>query len=188
MAVTTFTETNIPMFKGNPINIVGFKLPSDNPAFLILISIHILAGLTCVIAGIIAMLAQKKAGLHPKSGTAYYWSLWLVFITVVIISIARWKEDYYLFILGCFSMASAMIGRAAEKNKWPKWSIVHIACMGSSYVILLTAFYVDNGKSLPIWKDLPPMAYWLLPAAIGIPIILRTLRHHPLSKAYFRKN
>jgi hypothetical protein len=176
------------MFKGNPINIAGFQLPSDDPAFLILISIHILAGLTCVITGIIAMLAQKQAGLHPKSGTTYYWSLWFVFVTVVIISFARWKEDYYLFILGCLAMGSATIGRAAKKYKWSKWPIVHITCMGSSYIILLTAFYVDNGKTLPIWKDLPPLAYWLLPAAIGVPIIGRTLRRHPLSRKYFQKN
>ena len=29
--------------------------------------------------------------------------------------------------------------------------------MGLSYILLLTAFYVDNGKSLPLWKDLLPL-------------------------------
>jgi hypothetical protein len=46
--------------------------------------------------------------------------------------------------------------------------------------LLLIAFYVDNGKSLPLWKELPPAAYWLLPAAIGIPLIVRALLWHPL--------
>jgi hypothetical protein len=41
--------------------------------------------------------------------------------------------------------------------------------------------YVDNGKSLPLWKELPPTAYWLLPAAIGIPLIGRALLWHPLA-------
>jgi len=27
--------------------------------------------------------------------------------------------------------------------------------MSLSYVLMLIAFYVDNGKQLPIWKDLP---------------------------------
>jgi len=31
--------------------------------------------------------------------------------------------------------------------------------MGVSYIVLLTAFYVDNGKSLPLWKELPPISY-----------------------------
>jgi hypothetical protein len=46
--------------------------------------------------------------------------------------------------------------------------------------LLLIAFYVDNGKSLPLWKELPPAAYWLLPAAIGIPLIVRALLWHSL--------
>jgi hypothetical protein len=51
--------------------------------------------------------------------------------------------------------------------------------MGTSYVLRLIAFYVDNGKSLPLWRELPPVAYWLLPAAVGIPLIVRALVWHP---------
>jgi hypothetical protein len=47
---------------------------------------------------------------------------------------------------------------------------------------MLTAFYVDNGKSLPLWKDLPAMAYWLLPAVVGIPLIVRALVRYPLAR------
>jgi len=42
--------------------------------------------------------------------------------------------------------------------------------MGASYVFLLTAFYVDNGKNLPLWKELPQIAFWFLPSAIGVPL------------------
>jgi hypothetical protein len=54
--------------------------------------------------------------------------------------------------------------------------------MGLSYILLLTAFYVDNGKSLPLWKELPPIAYWLLPAAVGMPLIIHALLRHPLAR------
>jgi hypothetical protein len=40
---------------------------------------------------------------------------------------------------------------------------------------MLIAFYVDNGKSLPLWKDLPHFTYWLLPALGGIPLIVWAL-------------
>ena len=176
------------MFEGKPITIDGFLIPTDNLVFLVLLSIHILAALTCVISGILAMFAQKKPGLHPGSGTVYYWSLWIVFGTVVIISLARWKEDYHLFILGCLAISSAVVGRTAERHNWRKWPIVHITCMSTSYIILLTAFYVDNGKFLPVWKNFNPLIYWLLPAVVGIPIIARSLRRHPLSKKYFEKD
>ena len=52
--------------------------------------------------------------------------------------------------------------------------------MGLSYVLMLVAFYVDNGKQLPLWKDLPHFTYWLLPFALGIPLIVRALLWHPV--------
>ena len=36
--------------------------------------------------------------------------------------------------------------------------------MGASYIFMLTAFYVDNGKNLPLWRELPQIAFWLDPA------------------------
>jgi hypothetical protein len=55
--------------------------------------------------------------------------------------------------------------------------------MGLSYILLLTAFYVDNGAHLPLWRELPSLAYWLVPAAVGLPLIAVTLRRHPLAQA-----
>jgi hypothetical protein len=43
--------------------------------------------------------------------------------------------------------------------------------MGASYILMLTAFYVDNGKNLPVWRALPALAYWIVPGAIGLPLI-----------------
>ena len=57
--------------------------------------------------------------------------------------------------------------------------------MGGSYTVLLTAFYVDNGKSLPLWDRLPAVAYWLLPAIVAAPVIGRAIRRHrgPVSRS-----
>jgi hypothetical protein len=54
--------------------------------------------------------------------------------------------------------------------------------MGLSYILMLTAFYVDNGKNLPLWRELPQWAFWVLPGAIGIPIIIRAQLRHPLMR------
>jgi hypothetical protein len=174
------------MFKGDPITIDGFEIPYNGTLFLVVLAIHIAAGLNCVISGIFAMLAEKQKGLHPKSGRIYYWGIWIVFITAAWIAIVRWKEDYHLFILGTISFVTAYFGRMALKRQWNKWPIYHITGMGLSYIFLLIAFYVDNGRFLPIWKELNPMIYWLLPLAIGIQILIRTLIRHPLSRHYFR--
>jgi hypothetical protein len=42
------------------------------------------------------------------------------------------------------------------------------------------AFYVDNGKQLPVWRDLPAFTYWLIPFASGMQIIVWALLRHPV--------
>ena len=160
-------------------DIAGIEIPSTNPVFLTVVGAHVLLGLACVIAGAMAMLSRKRAGHHPRNGTIYFWCLAGVFLSAAGSAAVRWAEDYHLFILGALSFAAAYLGRRARRHGWRHWVRLHIAGMGSSYVLLLIAFYVDNGKSLPIWKELPPVAYWLLPAAIGIPLIVRALLRHP---------
>lgn len=175
------------MFEGHPTTIEGFEIPYNGTFFLVVLAIHIIAGLTGVISGIFAMVSRKQHGSHTKSGNIYYWALWVVFLTAMLIAFVRWKEDYHLFILGTCSFGAAFFGRLALKKRWYKWSIYHITGMGASYIFLLIAFYVDNGKFLPFWKDLHPVIYWVLPLIIGVPILIRTLLTHPLSAQYFKK-
>jgi hypothetical protein len=126
------------------------------------------------------MLSQKPPGRHPKYGTIYFWCLAGVFLTATGLSAARWTEDRHLFVLGALSFVAAFLGRSARRHRWRNWERFHLTSMGASYIVLLTAFYVDNGKSLPLWRDLPSLAYWLLPAAIGTPFIAHAFLWHPL--------
>jgi len=163
--------------------VLGIPIPSTSPTFLTIVGLHVAVGLVCVVAGAIAMLSPKRGGRHPTFGTIYYWSLVAVFVSATALSVLRWAENYHLFILGVLAFASAFVGRAARRQRWTGWLRLHITGMGLSYILLLTAFYVDNGKSLPLWKELPPIAYWLLPAAVGLPLIIRSLFRHPLVRS-----
>jgi uncharacterized membrane protein len=156
--------------------IAGIEIPSVSPVFLTLVGIHVLLGIACVITGLMAMLSEKRRGRHPQFGTIYYWCLAAVFATATFLSVVRWAEDYHLFILGALSFTAAFLGRTARRQGSIR---LHITGMGLSYILLLTAFYVDNGHSLPLWKELPPIAYWLVPGAVGIPIIIWALMRHP---------
>lgn len=161
-------------------DIAGIEIPSANPVFLTVVGIHVLLGLACVVTGAIAMLSPKRRGRHPRNGTIYFWCLAGAFLTAAALAAVRWAQDYHLFVLGALSFAAAYFGRRARQERRRHWARLHIAGMGSSYVLLLIAFYVDNGKSLPLWRDLPALAYWLVPAAIGVPLIVRALLWHPL--------
>jgi hypothetical protein len=47
--------------------------------------------------------------------------------------------------------------------------------MGTSYMVLLTTFYVDNGPRLQLWDRLPVLAFWYVPSLIGLPLVLRAM-------------
>ena len=161
------------MTTGDPTSIFGIEIPSADPVFIaVIVGIHIPLGLACVVAGAVAMLSEKRRGRHSTAGKVYYWCLLALFASATFLSVMRWAENYHLFILGALSFTSAWLGRRALLDRWCSWARLHITGMGLSYVLMLIAFYVDNGKQLPLWKDLPHITYWLLPLAVGLPLDL----------------
>jgi Predicted membrane protein (DUF2306) len=140
-----------------------------------LLVVHVATGLTAVIAGATAMLSPKRTGRHPNAGTLYYTALCVVCATAVGMAAMRWPEDAYLVVLGTLSLAAGSIGYLARHHRWQGWIRLHILGMGTSYIVLLTAFYVDNGPRLPVWDRLPPLAFWIGPSVIGFPLIVRAL-------------
>ena len=158
----------------------GILIPSTDPIFLAVVGVHIAFGLICVVAGAVAMLSPKRAGRHPWYGTVYFRSLGALFVTSTGLAIARWAEDYHLFILGGLAFAFALFGRTARRRRWPAWARLHMTGMGGSYILMLTAFLVDNGRFLPVWRTFPPLALWFVPSVIGLPILVYGLIRHPL--------
>jgi len=148
--------------------------------FLGIVAVHVAAGLACTVAGIVAMLAPKRSGRHPSAGTVYYWGLLVVFLSMAVLFFLRWPANIHLFVLGVLSFGAGAIGRMARRRLGPGWLRVHVTGMALSYILLLTAFYVDNGPHLPFWRSLPPMAHWLLPSIVGLPILIWALIRHPL--------
>ena len=162
------------------IVVLGIPIPSSSLVFLSIVAVHVAAGLICTVAGVVAMLAPKRSGRHPSAGTVYYWSLVVVFFSMAALSILRWPANRHLFVLGVLAFSAGAVGRMAKRRLWPGWLRVHVTGMALSYILLLTAFYVDNGPHLPIWRSLPPLAHWLLPSIVGVPILMWALTRHPL--------
>lgn len=161
----------------------GIEIPSTDPVFLgVVVAAHIPLGIACVVTGAVAMLNKKGRGRHSTYGTTYFWCLLALSGSAAFLSAMRWADNYHLFALGTLAFLSAWFGRTALRQRWRSWPRLHIAGMGTSYVLMLIAFYVDNGKQLPLWKDLPHFTYWLLPLAIGIPLIVWALLRHPLAR------
>ncbi len=162
--------------------VLGDQVGSPAPVFLAVLAVHMLAGLTAVLSGAIAALARKGSARHIRAGRWYYRAITVVFVTATVLAALRWRQDHYLFVIGLVAFTAATIGYQHRRRRRPG-DAGHIAGMGVAYVAMLTAFYVDNGPHLPLWDRLPPIAFWLLPSAIGAPIIIRALLRARASRA-----
>jgi hypothetical protein len=153
--------------------ILGDQVGSTAPAFLAVLAVHVLAGLTAVTTGLAAALARKGSPRHIRAGRWYYRAVTAVFATATALAAMRWAQDWYLFILGAVAFTAATAGYLHRRRR--PGDTGHIAGMGIAYTAMITAFYVDNGPHLPLWDRLPVLAFWLLPAAIAAPIITRAI-------------
>lgn len=154
--------------------ILGDQVGSTAPIFLAFLAVHVLAGLTAVASGAVAALSRKGGARHIKAGRWFYRAITLVFATATALAILRWRQDYYLLVIGAVAFAAATIGR--QYRRCHRGDTGHILGMGTGYTAMLTAFYVDNGPHLPLWDRLPTAAFWVLPSAIAVPLIARALR------------
>ena len=160
------------------IAIVGVEVPDARPVFLAVLAVHVAAGLAAAVAGGMAATAGKRAGRHPRAGRAYLGMLAVVAGTALVLAVLRWPHDVHLLTLGVLALGLGVGGWRARRRRRAGWRRRHIVGMGGSYVVLLTAFYVDNGPQLPGWKLLPGWAFWVLPALVGAPLIARALGRH----------
>jgi hypothetical protein len=162
----------------------GQALAGAGPLFLSVLALHVVAGLTAVAAGAVAATAPKRRGRHTRAGAVYYQAVTVVAATAAALTAFRPARDWYLLLLGALTLGLAAAGRHARRHPaalpWRRrpGHAPHILAMGGSFTVLLTAFYVDNGKNLPLWDRLPAAAYWLLPTVVAAPLTWRALVRH----------
>ena len=164
--------------------ILGIEVPDEGPLFMAALGVHVLSGMTCVVAGAVAATARKQPGRHPRAGRVYCAGIAVVFASATVLAVTRWSHDWYLFVVGLLAFTAACAGYTHRRLQRPGWTRRHLAGMSVSYIALLTAFYVDVGPQLPVWNRLPIWALWLIPSTVGTPITARALwiRDGPLTR------
>ena len=175
------------MTGGLALDIAHLHIPDAGPVFFAALAVHVAAGLTAVIAGVLATTARKRPGRHPRAGTVYLYAIGAVFLTAAVMAGLRWRHDWHLFVIAAAAFGLAMFGWWARRRRPARWMAWHGSAMAGSFVALFTGFYVDNGAQLPLWDRLPPLAYWFVPAAVGLPLTWwalvrnRAVGHRPAS-------
>src|SRR6476469_9617812 len=89
--------------------VFGVPVPSTDPGFLAVVRFHILLGIACVVAGLVAMLSRKGRGRPSASGTIYYWCLALLVASPTGLCVVRWAAIDHLFILGILSLIAVSV-------------------------------------------------------------------------------
>src|SRR5215470_1780395 len=153
-------------------------------SFFLPLVVHALAGLTTGVTGVLAFRAPKRRGRHHLWGKSYLWAYTVVFLTATILSLQRMPADAYLLVLATLGYGLALIGYGARRFRQEtivrrmlgkQWVVVHIIGVIGSYVVLWTAFYVDNAQLIPGLKELPTLTFWVLPTLIAFPFLVLSL-------------
>ena len=177
----------------------GFPL-----SFFLPLVVHALAALMTGVTGVITFSRPKRSGRHPKWGVRYLWAYTVVFLTAIILSVQHWPTDAYLAVLATIGYGFALGGYGARRFRQKpmvrrmlgkQWISAHIVGMIGSYVVLWTAFYVDNAHLFPGLKELPTLTFWILPSLIALPFLVlslsrfapKTVRSATLDRASNRK-
>jgi hypothetical protein len=170
----------------------GFPL-----SFFLPLAVHALAALTTGVTGVITFSRPKRSVRHPKWGGRYLWAYTVVFLTAIILSVQHFPTDAYLIVLATIGYSFALGGYGARRFRQKpmmrrvlgkQWISAHIVGMIGSYVVLWTAFYVDNARLFPGLKELPTLTFWVLPTVIALPFLMVSLsRFAPKSATTARR-
>jgi hypothetical protein len=157
----------------------GFPL-----SFFLPLVVHALAALTTGVTGVLTFSRPKRSVRHPKWGGRYLWAYTVVFLTAIILSVQRLPTDAYLVVLATIGYGFALAGYGARRIRQQpmvrrmlgnQWIVAHIVGMIWSYVVLWTAFYVDNAHLIPGLDALPTLTFWVLPTVIALPFLMLSL-------------
>ena len=102
-----------------------------------LLIIHIAAGITALLVGLVPMFSQKGNGLHRRTGLIYVWCMIIVALTAILLCGLQPFRMFRLFLAGIavFSFYLCMTGWRATKQKEGLYARFD---KGLAYVTLLT--------------------------------------------------
>jgi hypothetical protein len=131
---------------------------------------YIVSGTLALALGPVALLAAaRRHSSRELLLTAYLWAVFATCLTAAVVSLLDWSRLWWLIPVAVLSYLLALVGYVAVRHGWPKWVSAH--GLGGSYIALWTALLVVSAGDISTTAEI---IAWILPAAIGVPLIVWT--------------
>ena len=114
----------------------------------ILLPIHIAAGSVAFLSAASALLTEKGKKFHVLIGKAYFWSMVIIFLTAIPMSIIT--GNVFLFLIAIFSFYLAFSGMRFAKNRTGVPTRVDLIAVNFMFLsgivmwILAIIFFIDS--------------------------------------------
>ena len=114
----------------------------------ILLSIHILTGSVALVSAALSLSTEKGKKFHVLIGKAYFWSMVIIFLTAIPMSIIT--GNVFLFLIAIFSFYLAFSGMRFAKNRTGVPTRVDLIAVnfmllsGIGMWTLAIIFFIDN--------------------------------------------
>jgi uncharacterized membrane protein len=101
--------------------------------------LHVVAGALSLVTGLLVFVLKKGTSFHIRIGRVYFWSMALVFITSVYVSVM--KNNLFLLLIGFFSFYLVFSGieynkiRSITKTTWKQYT--HVFSFGACFLIMV---------------------------------------------------
>jgi hypothetical protein len=135
----------------------------------VFLALHIASGAVALALGPLALVAAaRRHSSRERVLAAYLWSVFATCLTTAVVSLLAWSRLWWLVPIAALSYLLALVGYLAVRRGWPAWVRAH--GLGGSYVALVTALLVVSAGDISTTAEI---VAWILPAAVGVPLIVR---------------
>lgn len=138
--------------------------------FGVLLVLHIVAGFTALLSGVVPMIAKKGGYWHNLFGRIYFWGMFGVFITSVPMSLI--KSNIFLFTIAIFSFYFVLTGYRFSKRKgfhllkqFDLW-VMRFTLLTSVGMLSYAAFLYSKGENQA----------WIILSVFGFISLTQTVR------------
>jgi hypothetical protein len=146
------------------------------------LALHIGSGTAAMALGALALLAaaRRRPRGDPLVG-AYLWAVLATCSTATALALLEWSRLWWIVPLALMSSLLALAGYLALRRGGPKWVAAH--GLGGSYIALVTALLVISAGDISTTAEI---VAWIMPIALGVPLIVRFERANPGVPAHAR--